>query len=141
MSTSYMVTTTILCCALCKNHPNSVSIFVPSLNIRCLVIELLTKLDMLPGLMDRPLPACCGLGGPYNFTFSIKCGSKGVEYCSDPSKYVNWDGIHMTEAAYKWISEGVLTGPYAIPPFNWSCLDSKIKNNESLHTQYSLMNS
>ncbi|XP_023640959.1 GDSL esterase/lipase At2g27360 [Capsella rubella] len=86
------------------------------------------------GLMERPLPACCGLGGPYNFTFSVKCGSKGVEYCSDPSKYVNWDGIHMTEAAYKWISEGILKGPYAIPSFDWSCLSSEIKNKESLDT-------
>ncbi|CAH8263875.1 unnamed protein product [Arabidopsis lyrata] len=88
------------------------------------------------GLMDRPLPACCGVGGPYNFTFSIQCGSKGVEYCSDPSKYVNWDGIHMTEAAYKCISEGILKGPYAIPPFDWSCLSSEIKNKESLDTTF-----
>jgi phospholipase/lecithinase/hemolysin len=86
------------------------------------------------GFMDRPLPACCGLGGPYNFTLSKKCGSVGVKYCSDPSKYVNWDGVHMTEAAYKWIADGLLKGPYTIPSFHWLCLGSKIKSKESLDT-------
>ncbi|KFK44741.1 hypothetical protein AALP_AA1G296900 [Arabis alpina] len=86
------------------------------------------------GLMNRPLPACCGLGGPYNFNFSIKCGTRGSEYCSDPSKYVNWDGVHLTEAAYRWISEGLLKGPYAIPHLDMSCISSKVKNNESLDT-------
>ncbi|KAF8056197.1 hypothetical protein N665_1275s0008 [Sinapis alba] len=93
------------------------------------------------GLMNNPLPVCCGLGGQYNFTFGVKCGLKGVECCKDPSKYVNWDGIHMTEAAYKWIAEGLLKGPYAVPSFDGSCLSSQIKDKESLDTQYSLMNS
>jgi len=85
--------------------------------------------------MNRPLPACCGVGGSYNFNFSRRCGSVGVEYCDDPSQYVNYDGIHMTEAAYRLISEGLLKGPYAIPPFKWSCLSSEIMNKMSLDTQ------
>lgn len=92
--------------------------------------------DLLSGLMNNPLPVCCGLGGQYNFTFGIKCGLKEVECCKDPSKYVNWDGIHMTEAAYRWIAEGLLKGPYAVPPFDWSCLSYKIKDKESLDAQY-----
>ncbi|RID46250.1 hypothetical protein BRARA_I02930 [Brassica rapa] len=75
-------------------------------------------------------------GGRYNYTFGVKCGLKGVECCNDPSKYVNWDGIHMTEAAYKWIAEGLLKGPYATPPFDWSCLSSEIKDKESLDTYH-----
>ncbi|XP_019091062.1 PREDICTED: GDSL esterase/lipase At1g28580-like [Camelina sativa] len=54
--------------------------------------------------------------------------AKFVEGCSDPSKYVTWDGVHMTEAAYSLISEGILKGPYAVPPFDWSCLSSEIKD-------------
>lgn len=77
--------------------------------------------------MIRPLPACCGLGGPYHYTSGKKCGFEGVEYCNDPSKYVNWDGVHMTEDAYRLIAEGLFKGPYAIPPFDWSCLSSEIK--------------
>ncbi|KAL1204593.1 GDSL esterase/lipase [Cardamine amara subsp. amara] len=87
------------------------------------------------GFMNRPLSACCGSGGPYNFSFSRSCGSVGVGYCcNDPSKYVGWDGIHMTEAAYKWIADGILKGPYAIPSFDRFCLNSEIKNKELLDT-------
>ncbi|KAG2303822.1 hypothetical protein Bca52824_032473 [Brassica carinata] len=86
------------------------------------------------GFIDRPLHACCGFGGPYNFTFGRKCGFKGVESCTDPSKYVCWDGVHMTEAAYRLMAEGILKGTYAIPPFDWSCLKSEIKNNGSAVT-------
>lgn len=101
--------------------------------------QFLTKFsidDLLSGLMNNPLPVCCGLGGQYNFTFGVKCGLKEVECCKDPSKYVNWDGIHMTEAAYRWIAEGLLKGPYAVPPFDWSCLSYKIKDKESFDAQY-----
>ena len=91
--------------------------------------------------MNRPLPACCGLGGQYNYTPGKKCGFEGVEYCDDPSKYVNWDGVHMTEAAYRLIAEGLLKGPYVIPPFNWSCLSSELKkNNGSSDAEFSLVN-
>ncbi|CAH8353510.1 unnamed protein product [Eruca vesicaria subsp. sativa] len=51
--------------------------------------------------IEKPLHACCGSGGPYNFTSGRQCGFKGVESCSDPSKYVCWDGVHMIEAAYR----------------------------------------
>ncbi|CAN8290974.1 unnamed protein product [Cochlearia groenlandica] len=95
------------------------------------------------GLMDRPLSVCCGLGGQYNFTFGLVCGSEGVGYCNDPSKYVNWDGIHLTEAAYRNIAQGLLDGPYAIPPFDWSCLGHEIekKKKRSLDTEDYLMES
>ncbi|OAP18549.1 hypothetical protein AXX17_AT1G29050 [Arabidopsis thaliana] len=87
------------------------------------------------GFISRPLPACCALGGPFNFTLGRKRGTQVPECCDDPSKYVSWDGVHMTEAAYRLMAEGILKGPYAIPPFDWSCLSSEIKN-----TQNSLMN-
>ncbi|XP_010478618.1 PREDICTED: GDSL esterase/lipase At1g31550-like [Camelina sativa] len=93
------------------------------------------------GFTKEPLYACCGVGGPYNFNFNTKCGSVEVESCNDPSKYVAWDGIHMTEAAYKSMADGLLKGPYATPPFNWSCLSSKIKNKNSLDKQTSLLSS
>ncbi|KFK44742.1 hypothetical protein AALP_AA1G297000 [Arabis alpina] len=80
------------------------------------------------GFISRPLPACCGVGGLYNYTVGMQCGTEVVECCNDPSKYVNWDGVHLTEAAYRWLADGLLNGPYAIPPFDWSCLSSEIKN-------------
>ncbi|XP_028766511.1 GDSL esterase/lipase At1g28590-like [Neltuma alba] len=56
------------------------------------------------------LKACCGSEGPYNFNASLgKYGEEGVKACDDPSKYISWDGIHMTEAAHRWIIKGLLS--------------------------------
>ncbi|CAL4966002.1 unnamed protein product [Urochloa decumbens] len=66
---------------------------------------------------DGGLRACCGAGGGrYNVNLSMACGTPGVSACADPSKYVNWDGIHLTEAANHRIADGWLRGPYAHPP-------------------------
>ncbi|PON99122.1 Lipase [Trema orientale] len=60
--------------------------------------------------------ACCGGGGPYNFNISARCGHDGSTVCKDPSTYTNWDGIHLTEAAYRLISRGLINGPFTKPP-------------------------
>ncbi|KAJ4752366.1 GDSL esterase/lipase [Rhynchospora pubera] len=62
------------------------------------------------------LKVCCGGGGPYNFNLSAVCGQPGVISCENPSEYINWDGIHLTEAAYNAIASGWLKGPFANPP-------------------------
>ncbi|CAN6353381.1 unnamed protein product [Urochloa humidicola] len=67
------------------------------------------------GFTEEPLRACCGGGGPYNYNPEAACGSPGAIVCSDPSTYVHWDGIHLTEAAYKYIAHGWLNGLYAYP--------------------------
>lgn len=81
--------------------------------------------------MDRPLSACCGSGGPYNYNSVTQCGTKGVDSCVDPTKYVHWDGFHLTESAYRWIATGLLEGPYTVPAFDWSCLASEVKKRSS----------
>ncbi|KAH7515653.1 hypothetical protein FEM48_Zijuj10G0049400 [Ziziphus jujuba var. spinosa] len=72
-----------------------------------------------------PLVACCGHGGKYNFNNNMRCGSKktikGKEVliaksCSNPSVRINWDGIHFTEAANKWIFEQISDGSFSDPP-------------------------
>ncbi|KAJ7968681.1 GDSL esterase/lipase [Quillaja saponaria] len=65
------------------------------------------------GFTGSPLEICCGGGGPYNFNMSVECGERGVSACDDPSQYVGWDGVHLTEAAYKWIAQGLLEGTHA----------------------------
>lgn len=63
------------------------------------------------------LRACCGGGGGrYNFNLSVACGMPGVAACPNPAVYVNWDGVHLTEAAYRRVADGWLRGPYAHPP-------------------------
>ncbi|CAL5346148.1 unnamed protein product [Camellia sinensis] len=72
------------------------------------------------GFSGGALTACCGAGGPYNFDPSVECGYPASTACDDPSSHVNWDGLHMTEAAYRWIAKGLLQGPYTVPPINTS---------------------
>nr|XP_043620479.1 GDSL esterase/lipase At5g45910-like [Erigeron canadensis] len=68
------------------------------------------------GLSSGALTACCGGGGPYNFNATARCGHIGSKACKDPSTYANWDGIHLTEAAYSHIATGLLKGTFTSPP-------------------------
>ncbi|XP_039809433.1 GDSL esterase/lipase At1g28600-like [Panicum virgatum] len=56
------------------------------------------------------LVACCGAGGRYNYNATAACGLPGATACADPSRAVNWDGTHLTEAAYRSIAGGWLRG-------------------------------
>lgn len=67
------------------------------------------------GFTEEPIRACCGGGGPYNYNPGAACGSPGSTVCREPSAHVHWDGIHLTEAAYKYIANGWLNGLYAYP--------------------------
>lgn len=69
----------------------------------------------------KVLYACCGGGGPYNANLAIKCPDPGAVRCPDPSKYVSWDGLHMTEAVYRIMARGMLDGPFAKPPIMARC--------------------
>ncbi|XP_060191499.1 GDSL esterase/lipase At5g03980-like [Lycium barbarum] len=51
------------------------------------------------------LKACCGIGGKYNFDGKKTCGSPESSVCSDPSCFMNWDGVHLTQSAYCHILE------------------------------------
>lgn len=73
----------------------------------------------------HPLQACCGHGGKYNYNKNHGCGSKvtvhGKEIvlgksCEDPSVAINWDGVHYTEAANKWVFDRIVNGAYSDPP-------------------------
>jgi hypothetical protein len=67
------------------------------------------------GFTDEPLRTCCGGGGQYNYNTEAPCGSSAATVCEDPSVYLHWDGIHLTEAAYKYIVDGWLDGVYSYP--------------------------
>nr|KYP76604.1 GDSL esterase/lipase At3g48460 [Cajanus cajan] len=59
--------------------------------------------------------ACCGKSEPYNVDVHIFCGSLASTVCFDPSKHINWDGAHLTEATYRLIAKGIVEGPFASP--------------------------
>ncbi|KAI4984950.1 hypothetical protein ZWY2020_017580 [Hordeum vulgare] len=70
----------------------------------------------------EPFKACCGTGGgAYNFQIFSTCGSPEVDTaCAQPARYVNWDGVHMTEAMYKVVAGMFFhdaTGAYCRPTF------------------------
>ncbi|KAB1213143.1 hypothetical protein CJ030_MR5G015865 [Morella rubra] len=74
---------------------------------------------------ERPIIACCGHGGKYNYNRYAKCGAKktinGKEIviansCKDPTVRINWDGTHFTEAANRWIFEQIANGSFSDPP-------------------------
>lgn len=85
--------------------------------------------------------ACCGLGGRYNYNGEVQCGETGevegknmtVHSCKDPSKYINWDGIHLTEHFYERIAMAFLQGHFVDQPLvlpstcelNFSTLSSR----------------
>ncbi|XVF72475.1 hypothetical protein PTKIN_Ptkin12aG0124200 [Pterospermum kingtungense] len=69
-----------------------------------------------------PLAACCGYGGPpLNFDTRISCGlTKDLDGsivtakpCNNTAEYINWDGIHYTEAANRLVAYLILTGNYS----------------------------
>lgn len=63
---------------------------------------------------------CCGAGGgTYNFDLFGTCGSPSSSSCKDPSQYINWDGVHCTEALYKVVAESFLNGSSSHPPFDY----------------------
>ncbi|KAF6165393.1 hypothetical protein GIB67_018837 [Kingdonia uniflora] len=79
----------------------------------------------------EPLKACCGEGGRYNFDFHSVCGSGTSVVCPDPSKYVNWDGIHPTEAMFKSLANLFFDGGFCRPAFDQLIRSQKCVSRET----------
>ncbi|KAJ7964563.1 GDSL esterase/lipase [Quillaja saponaria] len=79
------------------------------------------------GFTGSALKSCCGGGGSFNYNMSALCGSSVRIACDNPYHYINWDGVHLTEAAYRWIAQGILEGPYTIPHITMPCLMQKMR--------------
>ncbi|XP_028081447.1 GDSL esterase/lipase At1g54790-like isoform X2 [Camellia sinensis] len=73
----------------------------------------------------QPIMACCGYGGP-PLNNDIMCSQTKVlngrsvtaKACSNSAEYVSWDGVHLTEAANRYISTQILSGKFSDPPFS-----------------------
>ncbi|XP_077229422.1 GDSL-like Lipase/Acylhydrolase superfamily protein [Tasmannia lanceolata] len=70
--------------------------------------------------LTETFKTCCGSGGgPYNFDIFATCGSPTASTpCADPSKFVNWDGVHLTEAMYRAVADLLLHRGYSRPSFD-----------------------
>ncbi|XP_033137438.1 LOW QUALITY PROTEIN: GDSL esterase/lipase At5g03980 [Brassica rapa] len=51
------------------------------------------------------LKSCCGIGGGYNYDGKRQCGAVGVPVCQNPDKFISWDGVHLTQKAYRFMSK------------------------------------
>lgn len=76
---------------------------------------------LILGFTGGVLKSCCGWGGMYNYNSLVKCGNPLVSVCDDPTSFVNWDGIHYTEATYKLIFESIIEGSNSYPSFKAFC--------------------
>ncbi|XVF78861.1 hypothetical protein PTKIN_Ptkin14bG0171500 [Pterospermum kingtungense] len=56
--------------------------------------------------------ACCGIGGDYNYSLMKMCGASRIPVCSNPAKFVSWDGIHPTQQAYKFMARWLIHDIY-----------------------------
>lgn len=66
------------------------------------------------GLQRNILRVCCGRGGKYNFSPPLSC-TPNVSSCPNPEQYFNWDGIHLTETAYRTIAKMFVDGEFTTP--------------------------
>ncbi|XP_020587850.1 GDSL esterase/lipase At3g48460 [Phalaenopsis equestris] len=98
-----------------SHHPNAIISFADYLRAHRTVVQN----PKANGFVE-PFKACCGAGGgQYNFDIFNTCGSKEASAaCSNPSEYVNWDGVHLTEAMYEKVAEMFFHGGYCQPSFD-----------------------
>ncbi|BBN11477.1 hypothetical protein MPTK1_5g12210 [Marchantia polymorpha subsp. ruderalis] len=87
-------------------------------------LEILTNPSLYgfnPALTKR---ACCGAPGfgTLNFNPLVTCGNPGSNKCANPEEYVNWDGVHFTDAFYRQISLWALSGKFTDNPVNYTSL-------------------
>ncbi|GLJ38026.1 hypothetical protein SUGI_0774200 [Cryptomeria japonica] len=98
--------------ALQRKHPDVSIVFADYYNAAISIL----KDPWSNGLQSPVLQTCCGYGGLYNFSPLRMCGV-GVGSCPNPQRYFNWDGIHLTEAAYGKIASKFIDGEFTSPPF------------------------
>ncbi|KAI3796801.1 hypothetical protein L1987_39487 [Smallanthus sonchifolius] len=84
------------------------------------------------GFTNGALNTCCGGGGPFNYNTSVACADPLSTTCAEPDTYFNWDGLHLTEAAYKFIFKSLFEGSYTTPQFKSVCPTSRLQPVEGL---------
>uniref|UniRef100_A0A8R7PB58 GDSL esterase/lipase n=1 Tax=Triticum urartu TaxID=4572 RepID=A0A8R7PB58_TRIUA len=73
------------------------------------------------GLITKPAENGFGVETVLEACYPLLSLGPAAVPCSDPLRYVSFDGLHMTEAAYKIMASGLLDGPFATPPIMSTC--------------------
>ncbi|GER32961.1 GDSL esterase/lipase At3g48460 [Striga asiatica] len=110
--------------SLRAQHPQAVILYADYYNSHLTLLKNATRYGF-----RQPYRVCCGYGGgALNFDVFNTCGSSSSTSCPDPSEYINWDGAHFTEAAYKVITTSFLGGEFCRPSFNYLLRKKKSVN-------------
>uniref|UniRef100_A0A0E0MFU2 Esterase n=1 Tax=Oryza punctata TaxID=4537 RepID=A0A0E0MFU2_ORYPU len=88
-------------------------------------MHLIQKAYLLGFEESSLFKACCGAGGKYNFDMNLMCGAVGTSACMDPTRHISWDGIHLTQQAYRTMALSLIMEGFAQPvdivQKIWSC--------------------
>ncbi|MFS7935017.1 putative alpha-L-fucosidase [Helianthus anomalus] len=108
-----------LCTELRSELKDSTIVYVDIYTIKYDLIANASKYGF-----TSPLMACCGFGGPpFNYNINVTCGHGGAQACNQGSRFINWDGTHLTEAANSITASKILSQRYSTPrvPFDFFC--------------------
>ncbi|CAI9094319.1 OLC1v1030039C1 [Oldenlandia corymbosa var. corymbosa] len=86
-----------------EEYPNTAIVYADYYNA---FLSVLTNAENL-GFADKFSP-CCGKAEARNP--SAFCGAPGVtSSCPNPDDHISWDGVHMTQQAYKFMADYLIT--------------------------------
>ncbi|XP_034689391.1 GDSL esterase/lipase At3g48460-like [Vitis riparia] len=97
-----------------KQYPDSIIAYADIWNAYYTVLK-----NPIQFGFSEPFKACCGCGkGELNFDLRSLCGARNTRVCSDPSKHITWDGVHLTEAMHHVLADLLLNKGYCKPSFD-----------------------
>lgn len=99
-----------------KQHSNCVVVYADYWGAFKSILENYKKFNF-----EEPFKTCCGTtttGGDLNFNVTTTCGMLGTSACKDPNKYINWDGVHYTEAMHRQVTDLLLHKGFCKPSFS-----------------------
>ncbi|WOG96308.1 hypothetical protein DCAR_0415643 [Daucus carota subsp. sativus] len=85
-----------------KENPETKIVYADYYNA---FLWLLENCSYLGFDITSALKACCGSGGKYRYSSSRVCGRAKLPVCSNPDQFISWDGMHMTQRAYKFLAK------------------------------------
>ncbi|KAG8644162.1 GDSL esterase/lipase At5g03980 isoform X2 [Manihot esculenta] len=88
-----------------KEHPNVTIIYGDFYNAYKWILQNAQLLGFSPNSLQK---ACCGSGGNYNYNVLRRCGASGVPVCPNPQQHISWDGIHLTQEAYRHLATWII---------------------------------